>query len=144
MLLYALFNVAFVIVSPIIGKLGDFIGRKKIIAMEYVLYFIMALGFVFATAKWEIILLFILFGIFYAIDEGQSNAYISDLEKTKRGTAMGLYKFITGIIYLPASIIAGYLWSINSNYAFMFAAIVSIAALVFFLSKKTRSNPLPH
>jgi len=137
-LLYALFNVAFVIVSAPIGKLGDYIGRKKIIILEYVLYFIMSLGFVFASAKWQIILLFILFGIFFAIDEGQSKAYISDLEKTKRGTAIGVYNFVTGIIYLPASIIAGFLWSINSDYAFIFAAVISMAALVFFLSRRKR------
>lgn len=134
-LLYALFNVAFVIVAAPIGKLGDYIGRKKIIALEYIVYFLMSVGFIFAATKLHVILLFILFGIFYAIDESQSKAYISDLEETKRGTAIGMYNFITGIIYLPASIIAGYLWGLNPNYAFIFAGAISFAALAFFLSR---------
>jgi len=135
-LLYALFNVAFVFVAAPIGKLGDRIGRKKIIALEYIVYFIMCLGFIFATSKVQVISLFCLFGVFYAIDESQSKAYITDLEKTRRATAIGVYNFATGAIYLPASVIAGYLWKINPNYAFIFAGLISIAALIFFISRK--------
>jgi len=135
-LLYALFNVAFVLISAPIGKLGDHIGRKKIITLEYIVYFIMSLGFIFVTSKIQVIFLFVLFGVFYAIDEGQSKAYITDLEESKRGTAIGIYNFATGVIYLPASVIAGYLWKLNPNYAFIFAGIISIAALIFFVLRK--------
>jgi len=135
-LLYALFNVAFVLVSAPIGKLGDRVGRKKIIALEYVVYLIMSLSFIFAASKIQVIFLFILFGVFYAIDEGQSKAYITDLEKSRRGTAIGIYNFATGAIYLPASVIAGILWKINPNYAFIFSGLISIVALIFFVSRK--------
>jgi len=135
-LLYALFNLAFVIVSPLMGKLGDYIGRRKIIASEYVIYGLMCLGFIFAFTKLQVIGLFVMYGIFFAIDEGQSKAYISDCEREKRGTAMGVYNFITGLIYLPASIIAGVLWKISPNYSFMFAGVISLAALVYFVVRK--------
>jgi MFS family permease len=135
-LLYALFNVSFVIIAAPIGKLGDRIGRKKIIALEYIIYLIISLGFIFTTTKIQVITLFLLFGVFYSIDESQSKAYISDFEKTRRATAMGIYNFATGLIYFPASIIAGILWKSNPNYAFMFAAIVSILSLIFFVSRK--------
>jgi MFS family permease len=135
-LLYALFNLSFVLLSSHIGKLGDRIGRKKVIAAEYVLYSLVAVGFIFASQKWQVILLFVLFGIFYAIDEGQSKAYISDMKAKKRGTAIGLYNFTIGLVYLPASLIAGYLWGLNPDYAFGFAAVVSLSALAFFTLKK--------
>jgi MFS family permease len=134
-LLYALFNIAFVIVAAPLGKLGDLIGRRSIIAAEFIIYLIMSIGFIFASTKLHIILLFVLFGIFYAIDEGQSKVFISDLERKKKGTAIGLYNFITGIVYLPASIIAGWLWTINPDYSFIFAASVSAAAMVFFFCR---------
>lgn len=139
-LLYALFNISFVLVSIPIGKIGDKIGRKAVIASEYVIYLLMSLGFVFISSKSGIILLFVVFGIFYAIDEGQSKAYISDLEKEKRATAIGSYNFITGLVYLPASVIAGFLWKINPNYAFIFASAISIIALVFFLFMKSKNK----
>jgi len=131
-LLYALFNVAFVIFSIPIGGLGDRIGREKIIALSYVLYALLSVGFIFADSKPMIIAMFVLYGMFFAIDEGQTKAYITDLEKSKRGTAIGLYNFATGLVYLPASIIAGLLWTINPSYSFAFAALISVLALVLF------------
>ncbi|VVB81555.1 Multidrug resistance protein MdtH [uncultured archaeon] len=130
-LLYALFNISFVLVSAPIGKLGDKIGRSRIIMLSYLLYLLMCVGFIFATSKAMIILLFIIFGIFFAIDEGQTKAYISDLEKS-RGTAIGVYNFFTGLVYLPASVIAGWLWMIKPEYAFAFAGAISFTALILF------------
>ncbi len=131
-LLYALFNVAFVIASIPMGRLGDRIGRTWVIMLSYLIYAVMASGFMFAFAKWEIIVLFIVFGVFYAIDEAQSKAFIADLEPTRRGSAIGLYNFVTGLIYLPASVIAGRLWTIDPSYAFALAAVIAFTALVVF------------
>lgn len=135
-LLYALFNLAFVFFSAPIGKIGDKIGRRKIIASGYIIYIIMSLGFIFASSKLAVISLFVLFGIFYSIDEGQSKAYIADLEQKRRATAIGLYNFLVGIVYIFASIIAGYLWNISPNYTFIFAAVISLIALGVFLFRK--------
>jgi len=139
-LLYALFNISFVVISIPVGKLGDYIGRKYIIILEYLIYIVMSVGFIFAKEKWEIIVLFLLFGVFYSIDEAQSKAFIADLEKDRRATAIGAYNFITGLIYLLASAVAGVLWVINPSYAFIFAAVVAFVALFvfsyFFLIRK--------
>jgi MFS family permease len=135
-LLYALFNLSCVIVSTPIGKLGDYLGRKKIIITEFLIYSLMSFGFIFAHEKWQVIILFVLFGIFFAIDEGQTKAYITDLQKERRATALGLYNFIIGLVYLPASIITGLLWKINPNYAFTFGALISALALFYFLRRK--------
>ena len=132
-LLYALFNISFVLLSVPIGKLGDAIGRKYIIILGYLIYIIMSLGFIFAKEKWEIIALFLLFGIFYSIDEAQSKAFIADLEKDRRATAIGAYNFVTGFIYLAASIIAGILWVLNPIYAFIFAGLVAFTAMSIFI-----------
>jgi MFS family permease len=137
-LLYALFNIAFVAVAAPIGKIGDFIGRKSIIILEYAVYIIMSLGFVFATQKWEIIVLFILFGVFYSIDEAQSKAFIADIEPERRSTAIGMYNFTTGLVYLPASAIAGALWLLHPTYAFGFAAAITFVAMCAFIILKQK------
>jgi MFS family permease len=140
-LLYALFNTVFVLVSVPVGKLGDLIGRKYIIILGYLIYIIMSLGFAFATHKWQVIVLFILFGIFYSIDEAQNKAFISDMEKDRRATAIGMYNFVTGLAYLPASVIAGMLWALHPVYPFLFAAVIAFIALCIFLyTKKLRSE----
>jgi len=137
-LLYALFNIAFVFISIPVGKLGDVIGRKYIISLGYLVYILMSIGFIFVTQKWQVIVLFILFGIFYSIDEAQSKAFISDLEKDRRATAIGMYNFVTGLVYLPASLIAGFLWKFHPTYAFIFAAIIATLALASFTFLRSR------
>jgi MFS family permease len=135
-LLYALFNVSFVLLSAPIGALGDRIGRARVIMLEYVIYAVMSAGFIAATAKSHVIVLFILFGAFYSIDEAQSKAFIADIEPERRGTAIGLYNFITGLVYVPASIVAGYLWTLNPSYAFGFALVTTVIALGTFAALK--------
>lgn len=132
-LLYALFNIACVIAAPLIGKLGDYLGRGLTVMLGYLIYLLMCLGFAFASAPWQIVVLFVLFGVFYAIDEAQSRAFVADLEQERRASAIGLHNFVTGLIYLPASLIAGALWLLHPAGAFLFAAGLALAALVAFL-----------
>ena len=132
-LLYALFNIAFVVVSPLIGKLGDRLGRARIIMLGYLIYLLMSLGFAFATTQWQVIVLFIIYGVFYAIDEAQSKAFIADLELERRASAIGVYNFVTGLVYLPASLIAGALWLMHPSSAFFVAACLAFIALTVFI-----------
>ena len=132
-LLYALFNISFVVAAPVIGKLGDRIGRTRIVVLSYLTYLVMSVGFAFATTKWQIVLLFVIYGVFYSIDEAQSKAFIADVEPERRATAIGVYNFVTGIIYLPASLIAGALWAVHPGIVFILAAFLSLVAINAFV-----------
>jgi MFS family permease len=129
-LLYALFNVSFTIVSIPIGRLGDRTGRRVLIASSYVLYALLAVGFVLVHSKVGVVLLFVLYGVFYAIDEGQTKAYIADpVPAAGRATAIGTYGFVTACVYLPASPAAGLLWKTVGPSA-TFGAAAGIGAAV--------------
>ncbi|OIQ86762.1 multidrug resistance protein MdtG [mine drainage metagenome] len=132
-LLYALFNISFVVAAPLVGKLGDRIGRARIIVLGYLIYLLMNLGFALATSKWQVIALFVVYGVFYSIDEAQSKAFIADIELERRASAIGLYNLVTGILYLPASLIAGALWLMHPASAFIAAAGFSLVAILAFL-----------
>lgn len=127
-LLYALFNISFVVAAPLIGILGDRFGRARMIMLSYLIYLLMCIGFAFAAMQWEVIVLFIVYGIFFAIDEAQSKAFIADIELERRASAIGLYNFVTGLIYLPASLIAGALWLFQPASAFLVAAFLALTA----------------
>ena len=131
-LLYALFNIACVIAAPLIGRLSDRVGRPRMIMLGYASYAVMCLGFAFASASWQVLVLFGLYGFFYAIDEAQNKAFISDLEADRRASAIGLYNLVTGVVYLPASLLAGGLWLLNPASAFLWAAAVALTALAMF------------
>jgi len=132
-LLYALFNIAFVVSAPLIGRLGDWCGRGRIILLGYLTYLCTSLGFAFATTRSQVVVLFVVYGVFYSIDEAQSKAFIADIELERRASAIGIYNFLTGLIYVPASLAAGALWLISPVSTFLVAASLSLAAMVAFV-----------
>ncbi len=129
-LLYALFNTSCVVAAPLVGMLGDRIGRSRIVLLGYSLYAALNLAMVFATQRWEVIAVFAVYGIFYAVEDSQSKAFIADMEKDRRASAMGVYNFLTGLLYLPASLIAGAMWNLSPAWAFALAAGLSLAAML--------------
>jgi MFS family permease len=135
-LLYALFNITCVIVAPLAGKLGDRIGRRHVVMLGYALFGLINLGVVFATRRWEMVALFAVYGFFYAIEDSQSKAFIADLEPERRATAIGIYNFVTGVLYLPASLVAGALWTLAPGYTFGFAALLSLVAIAVFAAAR--------
>lgn len=133
-LLYAFFNVTCVLAAPAMGRLGDRIGRRHVIMLGYLLHGLLNVWLALAHGKAELIAAFGVYGLFYAIDEAQSKAYIADLEPERRASAIGIYSFVTGALYLPASLLAGALWSINPAWTFGAAALLSLAAIIVFTS----------
>ena len=138
-LLYALFNTTCVIAAPLAGMLGDRIGRSRIVLLGYAIYGLVNLGMLAVGERWQLVALFALYGVFYAIEESQSRAFIADLEPQRRATAIGLYNLVTGALYLPASLIAGALWTVSPAAAFGLAAALSLAAIVVFLVARPAS-----
>ncbi len=131
-LLYALFNAVCVVAAPLVGRLGDTIRRSRVVLLGYGLYGAINLALVWASQRWQVIALFALYGIFFAIDESQSKAFIADLEPERRATAVGAYNFVTGVLYLPASLVAGALWITDPRWAFGLAALLTVAAIALF------------
>jgi MFS family permease len=132
-LLYALFNATCVLVAPGVGWLGDRIGRHRIVLLGYALYGLINLALVFASQPWQIVVLFALYGVFYAIEESQSKAFIADLEPERRASAIGVYNSVTGMLYLPASLAAGLLWTVSPALAFGLAAALALLAMLLFV-----------
>lgn len=138
-LLYAMFNTACVVAAPLVGRLGDRVGRSRIVMLGYAVYASINLWLMFADTRWEMVAVFAVYGLFYALEESQSKAFIADLEPERRATAMGVYNFITGTVYLPASLLAGALWAVAPSLAFGTSAALSLAAVVMFTLRRPSS-----
>jgi MFS family permease len=135
-LLYALFNTTCVVAAPLVGKLGDRVGRSRIVVLGYAVYVGICLWLMVASTRWELIAAFAMYGLFYSIEESQSKAFIADLEPDRRATAVGVYNMVTGVLYLPASLVAGALWGVAPALAFATAAALALAAIgVFWLQR---------
>jgi MFS family permease len=138
-LILVIFNIIYALVATPAGIISDKVGRRRLIILGWTIYAVVYIGFAVASAPWHIWVLFAAYGLYYAMVEGVSRAFVADLVPAeKRGTAFGWYYGILGIALLPASLIAGWMWeAISPAATFYFGAgLASIAALGIWLLVK--------
>ncbi len=129
-LMLVLLNVTYSFVSLPAGMLSDKLGRRKVIILGWLVYALVYLGFALAMNAWSVWLLFAVYGVYQGITEGVARAFVADIVGgERRGIAFGLYHGVVGLLALPASIIAGWLWD-----AFMPAAPFFFGAGLAFIS----------
>jgi MFS family permease len=111
-LLYFVYNLVSSVFSIPFGRLSDRLGRKRLLVTGYLIFAAVYAGFAFGNTKPVIIGAFTLYGLFTAMTSGVERAFISEISpKELKGTMLGLHSTIVGIALLPASIIAGFLWT---------------------------------
>ncbi|SHE35701.1 Na+/melibiose symporter [Caldanaerobius fijiensis DSM 17918] len=107
----AVFNLIYAILSVPFGVLSDKIGRVQVIKLGWLIYALVYLGFALVKSPWQIWILYIVYGAYYAMTEGVAKSLVAHLvDDLHRGTAFGLYNASLGLLALPASAVAGYLW----------------------------------
>jgi len=136
--LYLIFTVVASLMSLPFGRAADKVGRKPILALAFLFFGLMCLGFIFVNSLFLIILLFVLYGLYRAAMEPVQKTFVSELSPTRyRASTIGAFQMITGLISLPAGIIAGLLWeSLGSWAPFSFSLSLSIVSLTLLLFVK--------
>lgn len=139
-LLYFVYNITASLLAIPAGKKSDQIGRKRLLVVGYIVFSVVYLGFAFAWNKPLMIALFILYGFYTAMITGVERAFISEIAPVDlKGTMLGLHSTVVGIALLPASMIAGILWtSFGVAIPFLFGAMLSLLAamiLLFFMKE---------
>src|SRR5512136_2798536 len=111
LIMLAMFNLIYSLVSTPAGRLSDRIGRRRLIIGGWLVYAAIYLGFALAQAAWQVWVLYVIYGLYYGMAYGTANALVADLvPESVRGTAYGTYNAIIGVLAFPASFIAGLLW----------------------------------
>jgi MFS family permease len=93
------------------GALSDRHSRAVVVAAGWAAYALTYVGFGFASARWQIVVLFLAYALYHGLAEGAERAIVADLaERGARGRAFGLYHGLTGVAALPAGIATGWVW----------------------------------
>lgn len=136
LILYALFSLIYAIFVIPFGKLSDKIGRKKVLLIGYFLFLFLGLSLVYSSNLIVIIGAFAIYGLVYALTQANQKALASDLSGDMKGTAMGFFHSVIGLVNIPAGIIAGLIWDISYKTMFWYISIVALISIIFLLFLK--------
>jgi len=137
---YVLYNLTYTLFSYPAGIVSDKIGPKKVLVAGFWIFAIVYGLFGLVTKSFYIWLLFPIYGIYIALTDGVSKAYIAQtVPVEKSATAFGAYQTVIGLGALAASIFAGLLWNyINPSAPFILGGVAAgLAALIFMVTKKS-------
>jgi MFS family permease len=138
----AIRNLTEALLSIPAGALSDHVGRRRLLLGGYVAYACIYGGLALTASVPAVVLLVLAYGAYYGATEGTSRAFVADLAPgSGRGASFGWFHAAAAIAALPASILAGVLWTAyGPSAAFAFGAVCALLAAVLLL---TISPPKP-
>ena len=131
-LIYAGFNLVAALISYPAGSLSDTWGRRTVLLMSFLIFFISYLGFARAKSLGFIAILFVFYGLFQGIFRSVGKALAADfVPEQLRASGVGWYSSIVGLLGLVANIVAGLLWDRVGHVAvFYYGAIFAMAGSI--------------
>lgn len=133
---YLTYNIVFAASSMPMGMLADRIGLKNMILAGFLVYAAIYTLVGLSTQSIHIWILFPVYGIYKGMSEGNLRAYLATLAPSQqKATAFGVYHTVAGLMLLPASIIAGWLWdNLGAGTTFFYGAVMSALAAALFVA----------
>ncbi|MEW6277495.1 MAG: MFS transporter [Candidatus Eremiobacterota bacterium] len=127
---YIGYNLVYAVAAYPAGQLSDRLGRRTVLALGLALFGAVYAGFALSPRAELVWLLFGLYGLYAAMTEGVSKAWIGDLiPQERRGLALGLFTALSSLSALLASSWTGLLWS-GYGAALPLGAAAAVAAVV--------------
>lgn len=141
-LAYTLFNLAYSVFSLPAGIIADKIGPRKVLFAGFLFFAAIYLFFGLASS-FLLWFLFPAYGIYMALTEGVSKAYISSLvPDEKTATAFGIYQTSIGLCTFLASFFAGLLWTYAGVSApFIFGSVTALVSALLFAVLEQKKQP---
>lgn len=137
-ILYLLFTLVAALVSIPFGRLADKLGRKKILYLSYLFWIIVSLLIIFVSNILGIIFAFVFYGLHKGALEPVQKTLVAELApKEYVASTIGAFQMVIGLVALPASFLAGYLWDNFSPYTpFYFSLVLTMISGVLLVFVK--------
>ncbi len=128
--LYLIFTATASLFSFPFGKLSDKVGRKSVLMLSYIFWIAVCLILISRPDRLMIILVFLLYGAHKGALEPVQRSFVCELAPLKfRASCLGGFQMITGLCALPASFLAGILWTTLGMFApFYFSLTLTVLA----------------
>src|SRR5204862_7567252 len=124
-------------VSVLGGDWSDRVGRRTVIAIGWLVYAAVYVGFAVSASLPVLLGWFLAYGFYFGFAEGTEKALVADLAPaSRRGFAFGLYTAAVGLGALTASIVFGEVWKVfGAPIAFgVGAALAFVATTLLFVA----------
>ncbi len=118
--------IASILVYIPLAKLSDSMNRKPFVTMTFFFFALFPLSLALSGNFSLAVIAFIIGGL-REIGEPARKALIVDLATASaRGRTVGMYYLVRGMVVFPASIVGGWLWSINAQLPLYAASVIGI------------------
>jgi MFS family permease len=143
-LLWSAFHVVKSAGNLLAGRAVDRLGPRPLIFVGWVIYAAIYLSFAIATTAWQVWVLFLAYGSFYALTEPAEKTLVTQLVGAERkGLAFGWFNFAIGVAALPSSLIFGWIYErFGALAAFGWGAGLAMTAAL--LLAGVRRTPVLH
>src|ERR1700722_3982610 len=141
-LLGLVFNITYTLASWPAGWFSDRVSRRLIASAGYVIFAGVYFVFGRAPSTMAIWIAMALYGFYYALTQPVLKALVVDsVDESIRGSALGIYFFVTSVATLGASLITGQLWKhYSAATPFYFSAALALVAAGMLQRAGTENN----
>jgi MFS family permease len=141
-LLGLVFNITYTVATWPAGKLSDRAAsgsswwRYAITAAGFIVFAIVYWVFAIAPSARVLYAMMALYGLYYALTQPVMKAIVVDtVPNEMRGSAFGLFYFVTSVAALLASVITGALWKrFGASLPFQFSAALALVSAILLLA----------
>ncbi len=144
-LLGLVFNITYTLFSWPAGRYSDRFSRRLIAAAGYIVFAAVYFVFAFVPSRLAIWLSMASYGLFYALSTPVLKALVVDtVGASVRGSALGVYFFVTSVATLAASIITGELWKYyGASLPFYFSSVLAVVSALLLLASRSKQARTP-
>lgn len=121
-----------------LAKLADGMDRKPFVLLTFGFFALFPLAVATAGGPWALVAAFVVGGL-RETGEPARKALIVDLASAgARGRTVGLYYLVRGLAVFPASLVGGWLWTLDRRLPFYVACGVGVLGCLIHASERSR------
>lgn len=126
-----------------LGGLADRFPKAPLVAVGWLAYGFVYVGFAFASSQWEIAALFGAYALYHGFAESTQRAIVADLAGAgAKGRAFGYYHGALGFCSLATGLATGFIWDRSGPATAMLANAACAGAAAVFLALLAFLGPL--